>query len=205
MSKRVGLCRTVSLCLLLSGANGLALSQESRDQGLLAYSSTDATVFLSGVVSNFDPDLQILAIGDIQVFVADCIELTGAPQPGSTVLILGTQNSLNNLILATTVEVIASPEASPRSRNVVETGLVAQSISGTGKQSISGTGKSLQSISGTGVQSISGTGKSIQSISGTGIQSISGTGRAQAKPSQGVSTQSISGTGRQSISGTGSL
>ena len=175
-----------------------------------AYVPGATNVFLTGLVTAYDPSVGLAQIGATSIYVNEALLKQdfqfGA---GMEVEVLGTQANPSGQVWASQIalspkfltreaeEVLAIVRGTVSISGTTNTqGAGLQSIQGTGVQSIQGTG--IQSIQGTGVQSIQGTG--IQSIQGTGVQSIQGTG---IQSIQGTGVQSIQGTGIQSIQGTG--
>lgn len=201
MSKRTGPNCILALLMVFAGAQ--AIGQSATSKGSIGY-----TVVVTGSVSSYEPDLGLVTIGDVSVYVGDLVASSGiSVLPGDEILLIGTQADAPGLVLGIALEFINQP----RPQSITGTGKKSitgtgkQSITGTGKQSITGTGASLQSITGTGMsaQSITGTGR--KSITGTGKQSITGNGSSlQSITGTGKSAQSITGTGKASITGTGS-
>jgi hypothetical protein len=145
----------------------------------MPYVAGATEVFLSGVLSKFDPALGVATIGSIQVYVPNAFVENSTPMiVGASISVLGYQAGPRQQIWATQ---IGSEQQSARdagNQSIQGTGVTSLSIQGTGKQSIQSAGASNQSIQGTGVTSLSiqGTGK--QSIQGNGVRSLSiqGTG-----------------------------
>jgi len=129
------------------------------------YVPGSSDVFISGLVTAYDPSTGQAKVGNLQVDATSMFASNSSFEigVGSRIEVFGRQAIVGGVVWANEFKLLNSGA-----------GTSVQSISGTGTQSISGTG--MQSISGTGTQSISGTGT--QSISGTGTQSISGTGKS---------------------------